>query len=146
MNFELLKEFLNYNPLEGTFTWIKKPSRNVKMGASAGTVKQDGYLHITFRGKVARGHRVAFYFMTGESPKSIDHINRNKADNRWENLRTSTQSQQLYNTGIRSDNTSGVRGVSWHKASNKWMVRVGDDYLGLYEDLESAKKVHKLHF
>lgn len=76
-----------------------------------------------------------------------DHINQNKLDNRKENLRTVTKSQNGFNRGKQSNNTSGVKGVSWHKKAKKWMVEIkhGDlkEYFGLFINLEDAKKVRE---
>jgi hypothetical protein len=58
--------------------------------------------------------------MAGKWPAAgIDHINGNKSDNRWLNLREATQSQNMTNTGNRADNSSGYKGVCWHKASRE---------------------------
>ena len=49
-----------------------------------------------------------------------DHINRNKLDNRKENVRNVNPSQNRINQGLRIDNTSGIKGVTWDKQTNKW--------------------------
>lgn len=54
-----------------------------------------------------------------------DHIDRNELNNRKNNLRLCTQQENLYNKSMRSDNTSGVIGVSWNKRSGKWSVELG---------------------
>jgi hypothetical protein len=56
--------------------------------------------------------------------KEIDHINRNTLDNRKSNLRCVTHSQNLMNTGMRKDNKSGHRGVSWFERDSKWEVKI----------------------
>lgn len=55
----------------------------------------------------------------------IDHINRNPLDNRKENLRESNKSLNAHNTGIRSNNTSGITGVCWYKNTKRWVARIG---------------------
>jgi hypothetical protein len=74
----------------------------------------------------------------------VDHINRNKLDNRCSNLRIATYSENIMNTGIRSDNTSGVKGVVWVKRTNKWMVRFREKFIGYYETLEEATKARQM--
>ena len=72
----------------------------------------------------------------------LDHINRNPLDNRKKNLRICTVSQNQANSLIRSDNTSGRKGVSWSKQSNKWVAGIRYHgkriYIGLYDDLDQA--------
>lgn len=77
----------------------------------------------------------------------VDHINHNIFDNRKQNLRICTISQNNHNVGLRSTNTSGVTGVSWSKKSNKWCVHIqydGKDHsLGFYNSFDEAVKVRK---
>ena len=74
----------------------------------------------------------------------IDHVNGDPSDNRLCNLREATKSQNMMNIGKIKSNTSGVRGVGWSKASQKWRayIRVNkkDIHLGLFESIEDAKK------
>ncbi len=77
----------------------------------------------------------------------IDHINHNKADNRKENLRQVTRSQNNMNHGIKRSNTSGNTGIYWHAKAKKWCANIRVDsksiYLGLYIDKEDAIKARK---
>ncbi len=74
--------------------------------------------------------------------KNFDHINRNKLDNRRNNLRQCTVQQNLYNKSKSKRNTSGIIGVSWHKVAHKWTARLSIDhkciYLGLFTDKDDA--------
>jgi hypothetical protein len=81
--------------------------------------------------------------MTGSWPKEdIDHIDGNKLNNSWSNLRSALHQQNQCNIKRRSDNTSGFKGVSFHAGAGKWMAMVMKDskshYLGLYETPEAA--------
>jgi hypothetical protein len=71
-----------------------------------------------------------------------DHINHNKTDNRRCNLRVCTISQNTFNSKLRSNNTSGIKGVSYSKKSKKWMAQIQylgtDFYLGCYDNIEDA--------
>jgi len=76
-----------------------------------------------------------------------DHINRNKLDNRRENLRTVTYTENLRNTGLRNTNTSGYKGIYWWRKRNKWQVSINVNYLkihlGLFKDIGDAIKARK---
>jgi hypothetical protein len=82
--------------------------------------------------------------MTGEWPKKsdVDHINGVKSDNRWCNLREATRAENTSNTQIRITNTSGYKGVGWHKHHKKWSAQIRVDgylyYLGLFDTPEEA--------
>lgn len=77
----------------------------------------------------------------------VDHISNNKLDNRKFNLRVCKQNENCMNHSLNSNNTSGVTGVSWHKASNKWIARIKVNYktiyLGVFTNFEDAVKARK---
>lgn len=140
---QFLKSVLDYDPETGLFTWIKHMHRKGKV---AGSSNGNGHIQICFKGKMYLAHRLAFLYMTGKFPERIvDHINRDRSDNSWRNLRESDLSQNCCNIKKRKDNTSGHRGVFWRKDSQKWRVIVAKNkrrmYLGDYEDLELASLV-----
>jgi len=117
---------MSYDPNQGIITWKKKPSTNVSVGSIAGKLLPTGYRHIRFKQKSWYAHRLAWYIHTGMDPIgwTVDHINRNKDDNRFENLRLACQYEQNGNTNLRSDNTSGIKGVTWAKARKKWEAKI----------------------
>ena len=119
-----LKELIYYNPNTGIFAWALS-RRRVKKGDIAGSHQSQGYLQIMVGGERHLAHRLAWFYMTGNWPEDqIDHINQIKADNRWCNLRECDQSQNQANTGNRSDNTSGYKGVTWSKKEKKWYSQI----------------------
>lgn len=83
----------------------------MRVGAVAGTPKENGYVQINVGGRFYYAHRLAWLYMTGKWPTAqIDHINRMRADNRWENLREATHVENMRNsTG--TTNATGFRGV-----------------------------------
>ena len=116
---EELKTELRYDPLTGNLWWArqnKHNSRNMSKPAerilnSGGKHKKD-YKTINYRCKQFLSHRVIYFLMTGDIPtQSIDHINRNSLDNRWENLRLVSHSENSQNRRADKDNKAGLLGV-----------------------------------
>ncbi|MGJ4857061.1 HNH endonuclease signature motif containing protein [Labrys sp. La1] len=83
------------------------------------------YERIQIDGKAYRAHRLAWLYMHGEWPaEEVDHINGDKFDNRIANLRACSKSQNQANCGTGRNNTSGFKGVSWHKGRGMWVARI----------------------
>ena len=144
---EYLKSILHYNPETGLFTWKVTLTNNAPFGSIAGCPVQ-GYITIGINKKLYRAHRLAWLYMYGCFPIDIlDHINRDRADNKISNLRLANKQQNAYNCQVHKNNTSGFRGVSWHKASNKWRATCslqGKSYnLGVYITAEEASIVYE---
>lgn len=141
-----LKELLHYDPETGHFTWLVCRRNSIKSGAVAGATNGSGYRQISVDSIVYPAHRLAFLYMTGEMPPNdVDHINRVKDDNRWDNLRPATRSQNAANVPIKSNNTSGTTNVHWDTRRRKWQVRhrvAGKrTTYGLFDDLVEASRV-----
>lgn len=98
---------------------------NTKAGDVVGLkVAKDGYSRVCVNYKDYLVHRLIFLWHHGFIPKNIDHINLDRSDNRIENLREATNSQNTYNQFKSNRNTSGCKNVSWYKPGNKWLVRI----------------------
>ena len=139
---EKLKELLHYDPDTGVFTNKIDRGKRAKKGNVAGIFHvSTGYWQIYVEGKTYRAHRLAFLFMEGYFPENdIDHIDRNKINNKWNNLREVSTSCNVKNSNIRSDNTSGVKGV-WKNKKNKWIAEIKVPkkiYLGSFDNLIDA--------
>lgn len=144
---ERLRELLDYDSNTGVFRWrINKPNSPIRAGQIAGSLRKDGYRAICLNGKKYFEHRLAFSWMTGSCPNYIDHINRKPSDNRWTNLRPTTLLQNQGNRKQQRNNTSGARGVSWHKTNKKWNARIkinGETMsLGFFDYKENACKAY----
>lgn len=112
LNHEDLLDFLSYDPNTGIFRWIKGRV-NINIGDIAGSIDGGGYWQIKLFGECYAGHRLAWLYFYGVWPeKFIDHINGDKTDNRIANLREATQSQNMANSKISRNNTSGIKGVA----------------------------------
>ena len=112
---DVLHELFEYK--EGHLYW-KVPGRSRRMGKPVGSISADGYVRVKINYKHYRVHRLVWAMHGKEPVELIDHINGNKLDNRIENLRAATQSQNCMNRCQRSDNKSGVKGVMRKKG--KW--------------------------
>ena len=140
---EALKKILHYNPDSGVFTRITRTSNSIKNGDVAGGINANGYHTISVESRRYYAHRLAWLYVKGYFPeKLIDHINRNKEDNRFCNLRESSYSCNFQNCGIRTNNTSGVVGVSWDKYRKKWGSHITVDgtnyHLGRFTEKHDA--------
>ncbi len=132
----------------GRFVW-KVAKGWVKPGRIAGTANGDnGYRYIKLNGVHYLEHRMVWLYVHGCLPEGeIDHINGDKKDNRIENLRQCTRSQNEINKGLSSANTSGCKGVSWHAQSKKWRARLKvnkkEVHLGTFENKADAELAYK---
>jgi hypothetical protein len=132
---------------DGMLYWKIRPkySRKPKGDMEAGTKSGHGYKKITFNKKRYYVHQLMYLMHYGFIPKLIDHIDGNKSNNNIENLREATKSQNACNSNMNINNSSGYKGVAWHKTAKKWVVQliVNDKqkYFGCYDDIELADLV-----
>jgi hypothetical protein len=138
-----LKELFHYCPEFGLFTRLVRAAKCTQVGDIAGGKNSGGYLDIMIYGRTYKSHRLAFLYMTGEfPPHDVDHINGVRDDNRWENLRAVTKSENSRNMKLRSTNTSGHVGVHWHNQKGKWEANYGINnkryHLGCFADINDA--------
>jgi uncharacterized protein YkuJ len=117
-----------YESSTGVFT-RRVACRTAPAGAVVGSVVKDGcgktYLTIWINGKNVKAHRLAWLYMTGEFPAAtVDHINGNGTDNRWENLRCVSKGENNKNKRLFRKNKSGVCGVAFHKRDHIWTASI----------------------
>lgn len=145
---EELKSQLHYCPDTGIFTRLVANSRRVKVGDIAGCLNDRGYIAIKVDSKLYKAHRLAWLYITGNWPENyIDHINGVKNDNRIGNLRDVTSSENNQNQRKScANNKSGLLGVSWYKAMNKWNAQIELDgkrtHLGYFTDKHEAHNAY----
>ena len=152
---EYLRSVLGYEPETGVLTWKARSkithhtvhTWNKRFaGKPAGYKGYDKYIRITLKGfnkRIFMAHRLVWLIMTGDWPQDqIDHINHNRADNRWVNLRAVSARENLMNSNLRSDNTSGFVGVFWDNDLKKWRASITTHretkYLGVFDSKEDA--------
>ena len=143
---DTLKSQLEYDPETGVFQWLvvkRKSGGRTKIGERAGFIRSDGYRFIGIDGRAYMAHKLAWLYVTGEWPNCvIDHADRDRSNDAFDNLRKATWIENCQNKSIRSNNRSGVTGVSYDSARCKWAARIKVDgkylSLGRYADKESA--------
>jgi hypothetical protein len=151
-----LRELFEFDVEAGQLTWRSRPAEDFVTAAAgkiwntryagtvAGYIARDGYRRIRIDGEKCLAHRMIWIYANGDIPAGmqIDHINGVRDDNRIANLRTVTHAENQRNSSMRSNNTSGVMGVSWNKLISKWQARIHIDgrrkHLGQFDTLEAA--------
>lgn len=143
---KILKKFLDYNPETGVFVWKVSTSKKIKPGDIAGSESPSGYITIRLNHKYYLAHRLAWFYVNGEFPGIIDHIDRVKNNNRINNLRESTAQQNQANRTKTKSNKTGYKGVSFISKVNKYRADIKINkkcyYLGLFNTLEEAAEAY----
>ncbi len=143
-----LREYLNYDQRSGIFTRKIGNNRAPAGTVSSTTSNGNGYARMGVRGRRYYVHRLAWLYMTGEWPADeIDHINRDRSDNRFDNLRAASKTQNMGNTPLSLRNTSGVRGVYWAARQKKWAAYITKNdktcFLGTFGSVEAATRARR---
>ena len=135
---ERLNELFN----DEGFTVRRRVNRsNAKAGSVIRNVGSHGYYRVRVDGKYYLVHRILWCMRYGQWPTGdIDHIDRNPLNNCTSNLREATHQQNMCNTAMQKNNTSGHRGVSWHKAAGKWIVQLNAGGQSIYGGLHECKQ------
>ena len=110
----------------------------IKSGKSAGTQRKSGSWQICYKGKLYLAHRIIWFLYSGEDPldQEIDHIDRNPSNNKLDNLRLATRSQNCINKIACS--SSGYKGVYKHHTYDRWVARIKGKSLGYFLTKEEA--------
>ena len=143
----LTQDYLNqiFEYKDGILYWKVDRKPNKIKGKAAGCLDGKGYLQVKINNILHKNHRIIYLMKNGNLPKNLDHIDGNPLNNKIENLRPCTISQNTMNSKISARNKSGIKGVEWHKRLKKWVVRIQVDgirkYFGSYNDIDYAKFV-----
>lgn len=145
-----LIKLICYDKDTGILTWrVYRGGR--KAGSEVGRINKEGYIATRIEPKYYLSHRLAWLYVYGDWPKGqIDHINGVRSDNRISNLRDVTVSQNGQNRRYApiTNQTSKVRGVTWHKAIKKWQAQICINqvfhYIGVFITLDEAKAAREL--
>ena len=130
---------ISYNPENGTFVWLRS-------GRVAGGLNVDGYWRLSVLGKQYKAHRLAFLMMEGCFPDGdVDHINGNRSDNRWANLRAASRSENMQNVHNPASNSTGFIGVC--RKGRRFSARIKIDgrshSLGCFDTPAAASEAYR---
>lgn len=162
---KLLRDLIKYEPETGHLIWKpRKPAMfNCKTRSAvsvaagwnsrcAGTritaMSNSGYVKVSIMGEKYLAHRIVWAIQTGEADGfEIDHINGDRTDNRWLNLRKATHAENMRNKAVRSDSSTGVTGVHYSKRDNLYSAEIHSDgrkhRLGSFKGLDDAVAARK---
>ena len=148
-----IQSALSYDKESGLFAWRVDLTRASgifrRAGDKAGCLLASGYVSIGFEGKSLKAHRLAFVLVTGAWPVGVvDHIDGNKSNNRWGNLRDVARQVNAQNQlrAHRSNRTSGLIGASFHGKSGRWAASISINsksrHLGLFDTAQAAHEAY----
>lgn len=154
LTLDRLHQLLKYDPETGNLIWQVTKSAKAPAGSIAGSVNAKGHVNLQIDKKMYAAHQLVFMYHFGYIPDEIDHIDKIKTNNRIENLRECTSSQNKGNIGLLRSNTTGYRGVSFNKQSGKYHAQIKihgvQTYLGRADTAEQAALIYnqaaKEHF
>jgi hypothetical protein len=140
------QDFIDRFEYQSGKLFYKKREGCMKKGSEVGTKNADGYIKTLINRKPYLAHRIIFMMHHGYLPKYLDHIDGNPGNNKIENLRPVTYSQNNLNRGKQKRNTSGFKGVTWVKTENRYSARIAINgkrlFLGYFDD---PKKAHEAY-
>lgn len=144
VSIELLHKMLRYDPDTGALYWRVAPCRSVKAGDEAGSAFK-GYRRVRVGGRQILNHRVIWAMNKGYWPTApIDHHDLNRSNNRIENLREATTSQNRLNCPVPKNSRSGFKGVKPH--GKRWVARIPDKgktrHIGTFATPEEAARAY----
>lgn len=156
LDVEFIRNCISYNPKDGSLKWLyrdrsqfksqqayKAWNTKYKGKVALETLNASGYRHGTINSTSISAHKVAWAIAFGYWPiNQIDHINRDRSDNRLENLRLANKSENQHNRSKSKNNTSGFKCVTFDKRNKKWDARIGINnqvvHLGRFFSAEDA--------
>jgi|SRR6185312_8581760 len=151
---EKLLELLCYDPLTGVFTRLVSTAPRAMIGTIAGDPDSKGYLRLRIDGRRYLAHRVAWFYMTGMwPPDEVDHKNRKRQENWWDNLRLANTFQNKRNTSAYRNNRTGLKGA-YLTVGGRYTARIRINkknlHLGTFNTAEEAHALYvaksKEHF
>lgn len=116
-------------------------------GRRAGSASAGGYVELSIDGEAYLAHRIIWLMVHGEWPDIIDHIDRDRLNNRLSNLRNVGDTENARNASMRSHNSSGATGVYWGRQNKKWIAQIVVNrktiYLGGFDTVPAASAAYQ---
>lgn len=141
----ILENIDRFQYRDGKLFYAEKVSRKARKNQEAGSTDSYGYRQVKIHGVNVFAHQIVWLMFNSDLPVQIDHINRNRSDNRIENLRESNNALNQQNRSLSKNNTSGEQGVTLH--GNKWYARIGLSGkrigLGSFNTIQEATLAYK---
>ena len=143
-----VRELFDYDAATGSLTWRVTRGGTARAGSAAGGVNGNGYLVVKIHQRSYLNHRIAWFWSYGEWPlDQIDHINRDRLDNRLDNLRPASNTENRRNSSVNRNNNSGIPGVSFLGRLGKWQANIRVNrkllYLGVFATQSDAAEVRR---
>uniref|UniRef100_A0AB39C091 HNH homing endonuclease n=1 Tax=Salmonella phage PMBT18 TaxID=3229742 RepID=A0AB39C091_9CAUD len=124
---EQIRHWFHYEPETGELIWKNPRSKRCKPGQKVGSLSADGYLVVGLASRPRLVHRVIWYYVTGHWPEYpeevIDHIDRNRLNNKWSNLRIGTVTENAQNRSTNKNSSTGCKGVSFDNKTGTYYVQ-----------------------
>lgn len=141
---ERVRELFDYRE-DGELIRRVRTAGRVHVGDVAGCLNNSGYKVIRVYGKLYRNHRLIWLWHNGYMPENgIDHIDRNKNNNKIENLREVSKVCNARNCNLSRNNSSSITGVAWLKKKGAWRASISilgkSIHLGLHDNILKAAK------
>jgi hypothetical protein len=138
LTYKEVNEILRLDLETGKLYWkVNKPGR--QLHKEAGHCDKTGYRRICINYKMVLAHRIFFLLTYGRWPYPVcDHIDRNPRNNKPTNLRECHHGDNMINSAVRRDNTTGAKGLYMNPLTSKWEVRKRGKHIGAYYDKEEA--------
>ena len=144
-----VRNLFDYNSESGALSRKVARSNFVSVGDQPGWIENTGYRRIHISGKSYLAHKVIWLWVTGVWPEfDIEHIDRCRSNNTWNNLRAASRASNMANGSVRKSQT-GKTGAYANKSGYMSKIKVGNDqvYIGQFKTADEAEaafiKKHK---
>jgi len=150
LSFEEARKYFRYK--DDKIYWLKPPYKNIKIGSEAGGLRisknRNTYRIITLKGRIYLTGQIIFLLIHGYLPKYLFFIDGDTLNTKIENLTASSYSMRVYRNLKKCKTHLNLKGINYHSTRNKYKVSIQVNkktyHLGLYQNLEIAKKAYNL--
>ena len=121
---EYLLRVCNYDKLTGVLSYKVRVNNNSRVGRELGSITAKGYRRASVKGTPYMVHRLIYLYLKGYMPEQVDHINGDREDNRWSNLREATNGENGRNRKTPENTTTGIKGLSHREDRQEYVGNV----------------------